>query len=66
MRWRAVENATIKRAHEQLGPIVRLGPNEVSVNCVKGGIRDIYTGGFEKSDPDGAFNWYAFFSNYGG
>ncbi|KAF1969589.1 cytochrome P450 monooxygenase-like protein [Bimuria novae-zelandiae CBS 107.79] len=65
VRWRAVENTTLKRAHAQLGPIVCLGPNEVSVNCVKGGIRDVYAGGFEKSNASGTFNWYAFFSNYG-
>lgn len=66
VRWRSVENATLKRAHEKLGPVVCLGPNEVSVNCVKGGIRDVYAGGFEKTNATGTFNWYAFFSNYGG
>ncbi|KAF2849839.1 hypothetical protein T440DRAFT_508342 [Plenodomus tracheiphilus IPT5] len=48
IRWRSIENATLKAAHERLGPIVRLGPGEVSVNCVRGGVRDIYVGGFEK------------------
>lgn len=64
IRYRSIENATLKDAHEKLGPIVCLGPNEVSVNCVKGGIRDIYAGGFEKGD--GAFNWYGLFVNFGG
>lgn len=66
VRWRAVENATLKSAHERLGPVVCLGPNEVSVNCVKGGIRDVYAGGFEKGGGEGVFNWYSFFKNYGG
>ena len=66
VRWRAIENATLKAAHARLGPIVCLGPNEVSVNSVKGGIRDVYAGGFEKSNPTESFNWYSFFSNYGG
>ncbi|KAF1845395.1 cytochrome P450 [Cucurbitaria berberidis CBS 394.84] len=67
IRWRSIENATLKAAHDRLGPIVCLGPNEVSVNCVKGGIRDVYTGGFEKgSSGKGGYNWYSFFSNYGG
>lgn len=67
VRWRAIENATLKAAHGRLGPIVCLGPNEISVNCVKGGIREVYAGGFEKkSCANGGFNWYAFFSNYGG
>ena len=39
--------------------MVRLGPNEISVNCVDGGIRTIYGGGYEKGD------WYAVFNNYG-
>jgi hypothetical protein len=67
VRWRAIENATLKDAHDRLGPIVCLGPNDVSVNCVQGGIRDIYAGGFEKgSCRDDGYNWYAFFVNYGG
>lgn len=68
IRWRSIENATLKEAHARLGPIICLGPNEVSVNCVKGGIREIYAGGFpkESSDRREGYNWYAFFANYGG
>lgn len=58
-RRRRNENTTIHALHQQLGPLVRLGPSEVSVNCVDGGIRTVYGGGFEK----GA--WYAVFNNYG-
>lgn len=58
-RRRRNENTTILALHQQLGPLVRLGPNEISVNCVDGGIRTIYGGGFEKGD------WYAVFNNYG-
>lgn len=65
VRWRSVENATLRSAHERLGPVVCLGPNEISVNCVKGGIREIYTGGFEKANLAETFNWYAFFANFG-
>lgn len=42
------------------------------MNCVKGGIRDVYAGGFEKGrrsttkDGKGEYNWYSFFANYGG
>jgi len=66
VRWQGVENATLKAAHDRLGPIVCLGPREVSVNCVKGGIRDVYAGGFEKTCARDGYNWYSFFSNYGG
>ena len=49
----------IHDAHTKHGSIVRLGPNELSVNCVDGGLRTIYTGGFEKPD------WYPnLFYNY--
>lgn len=58
-RRRRNENATIHALHQTLGPLVRLGPAEVSVNCVDGGIRTIYGGGYEKGD------WYAVFMNYG-
>lgn len=40
-RWRGRENATVLAAHERLGPLIRLGPNEISVNCVNGGIRTV-------------------------
>ena len=66
VRWRSKENATLKAAHARQGPIICLGPNELSVNCVKGGIREVYTGGFEKGDAGRGWNWYAFFGNYGG
>ncbi|PYI36510.1 cytochrome P450 [Aspergillus indologenus CBS 114.80] len=51
-RYQALNNRTIQAAHEKLGPIVRLGPSEISINCVDGGIKSVYTGGFEKHE------WY--------
>ncbi|KAJ6102045.1 hypothetical protein N7486_004472 [Penicillium sp. IBT 16267x] len=51
-RFRMRNNRTIQAAHERLGPIVRLGPSEISVNCVDGGIKAVYTGGYEKHE------WY--------
>ena len=65
IRWRKIENATLKEAHDRLGPIVCLGPKEISVNCVKGGVRDVYAGGFEKRDAKSGYNWYGFFTNFG-
>lgn len=60
VRLKRRENRTVHAAHEKHGPVVRLGPNEVSVNCVDGGIKTVYTGGFEKDD------WYHnMFDNYG-
>lgn len=48
VRWRAKEHRTRTQLHQRLGPIVRLGPREVSVNCVDEGIRLIYNGKFDK------------------
>lgn len=41
LRYIGKENVTVYEAHKRLGPLVRLGPNEVSVNCVDGGIRTV-------------------------
>jgi hypothetical protein len=60
IRYTRKENRTIHEAHHRLGPVIRLGPNEVSVNCIKGGIQTVYSGGFEKHE------WYSnLFYNYG-
>jgi len=60
IRYTFTELRTIHDAHTRLGPVILLGPNEVSVNCVKGGIQSIYSGGFEKHE------WYNnMFTNYG-
>lgn len=53
------ENHTILAAHKLHGPIVRLGPAEISVNSVDGGVRTVYGAGYEKGQ------WYAIFDNYG-
>lgn len=45
-------NRTIHALHKKHGPIVRLGPKEVSVNSANG-LKTIYIGGFEKTD------WYS-------
>ncbi|KAF2465515.1 cytochrome P450 [Lindgomyces ingoldianus] len=50
IRLYAIENRTLKAAHERLGPVICLSPEEISVNCVKGGIRDVYAGGMEKGE----------------
>ena len=42
-------NSTIRALHAKHGPIVRLGPNELSVNSAAS-LKTIYGGGFDKSD----------------
>jgi cytochrome P450 len=46
-----LENRTIYSLHQRLGPVVRLGPNELSFNSIEA-LRIIYTGSFEKDE------WY--------
>lgn len=59
-RFRARNNLTTYQAHRKYGPIVRLAPNEISINCVDGGIRTVYAGGMEKP------RWYPDqFTTYG-
>jgi hypothetical protein len=57
-RFRARENRTVHAAHLRLGPVIRLAPNELSVNDVAG-LKTVYAGGFEKGE------WYSIFDNYG-
>ena len=61
--WTKRRNATGVRTslalHEKYGPVVRLGPNEISINSAES-LRTVYIGGFEKH------KWYLdAFVNYG-
>ncbi|XDG06015.1 hypothetical protein ABKA04_005630 [Annulohypoxylon sp. FPYF3050] len=57
-RFKSRENRTLHAAHKQHGPIVRIGPNELSVTSIEG-VKTIYQGGFDKHQ------WYSVFNNYG-
>ena len=59
-RLRNQENKTIYEAHKKHGKIIRLGPNEISINSVSDGLKVVYTGNFDKHE------WYPnLFANYG-
>ena len=59
VRSKSIENHTLLSCHEKYGPVIRVSPNEISINCVDNGIRTVYAGGFEKTD------WYPkSFGNY--
>lgn len=47
-RFRERNNAVTYAAHLKHGSVVRMGANELSVNCVENGIKTIYAGGWEK------------------
>lgn len=59
-RWQSRNNAITYAAHQCYGEVVRLGYNELSVNCVDDGIKTIYGQGWEKHQ------WYPQqFASYG-
>jgi hypothetical protein len=57
-RCRGQPNKAIHDAHMRLGPVVRLGLTEISVNSVEG-LNTVYSGNFEKD------KFYIPFTNYG-
>ncbi|EEP82158.1 predicted protein [Uncinocarpus reesii 1704] len=48
LRWRKMENRSRIHLHRRLGPVVRIGPRDVSVNCIDNGVRTIYSSKFDK------------------
>jgi len=52
------KNRTVYEAHTACGPIVRLGPSEISVNSADA-VRVVYGGNFDKHV------WWESFRNYG-
>lgn len=57
-RYMNRENKTLHEAHQKCGSVVRVGPNEVSVNNMDA-VKTIYQGGYDKHE------WYSIFNNYG-
>jgi len=57
-RFHHRENRTLLEAHKRLGPVIRVGPSELSIDDIDL-VRTVYGGGFEKTD------WYSVFDNYG-
>jgi len=57
-RFYCHENEYVHAAHLKHGSVIRLAPNELSINDISG-LRTVYAGGFEKGQ------WYSIFDNYG-
>ena len=53
VRYRKCENKARLDTHRRLGPVVRVGPEELSINCIENGIRTVYGTNFDKDE------WYA-------
>lgn len=52
------ENRLRNALHEKLGPVVRVGPRELSI-CGTEGVKAVYRGGFDKT------GFYGVFMNFG-
>ncbi|EMT72228.1 cytochrome P450 [Fusarium oxysporum II5] len=50
IKYYKLENITVFTLHQKYGPIVRLGPKELSINCYEGGLKTVYTGDFPKTE----------------
>jgi hypothetical protein len=48
LKWSHQENLTVYKRHMESGPVIRLAPNVLSVNCFEDGLKTIYQGGFPK------------------
>ena len=59
LRYSGQEHHTRYLLHKRLGPVIRLAPQELSVNCIDDGVWTIYNGNFDKSP------WFAGFVFYG-
>lgn len=58
IRFNNRENRTLRAAHQRLGPVIRVAPNELSIDGVDC-VRTVYQGGFDKP------SWYSVFDNFG-
>ena len=58
-RGKRQEHSTRHAAHKKLGPVIRIAPKEISIDCIDGGIQTVYGGNWDKAD------FYSAFENYG-
>ena len=50
IKWKQTENRTMRDLHNRLGPVLRVGPNEINVNCYENGLQVISGAKFLKSE----------------
>ena len=58
-RFKGTEVEAVNGAFQKFGPVVRLGPKELAINMIDGGVKTVYDGGFHKSE------WYLAWKNHG-
>ncbi|KAG8160801.1 hypothetical protein KVR01_009065 [Diaporthe batatas] len=57
-RYNGNELKAIREAHQKLGTIVRVGPQDLSISDYQTGVRQVYNAGFEKPHY---FNFYQYY-----
>ncbi|PQE05333.1 cytochrome P450 monooxygenase protein [Rutstroemia sp. NJR-2017a BVV2] len=60
IRATGTEYSTCLAAHRRLGPVIRIGPNEISINSIDDGVRTVYGGNWEKSGMYDMFTQFGF------
>ena len=51
------EFKTCLAAHRRLGPVIRTGPNEISIDCIDDGVRTVYGGNWDKASMYSVFSY---------
>ncbi|KAI9646831.1 hypothetical protein NHQ30_004830 [Ciborinia camelliae] len=54
------EFTTCLAAHRRLGPVIRIGPREISIDCIEDGVRTVYGGNWDKSSMYDNFTQFGF------
>jgi hypothetical protein len=49
-KWSHNENRLVHQNHVAKGRILRLAPGLISLNCFNGGLKEVYLGGFPKTE----------------
>ena len=52
------EFTTCLAAHRRLGPVLRIGPREISIDCIEDGVQTVYGGNWEKSSMYDGFTQF--------
>jgi unspecific monooxygenase len=60
MRYQGTELDCLLKAHESYGPIVQVGPKDLSISSYKNGVRKVYDAGFGKPT-----SWFSIFNYFG-
>lgn len=60
VRYKGTELSNLVEAHKEHGPLVQLGPKDLSVNCYQDGVLKIYDAGLGKPPA-----WYSMFNYFG-